>query len=153
MSIKKLVPSSQLRARRGSNGKLPKNGTPTSTAILLAPPVFAGNMAVSVCRDNRKSVSFKRHQTIILQHIHLHMIHHIFGSYNNIRELLSLNPVKTEIFRDFVSGPQMSISCSLNHFLPSFPHHQVLNSALETGRLIFRKPKLENIQHGNTVKR
>jgi len=81
------------------------------------------------------------------------MIHHIFGSYNNIRELLSLNPVKTEIFRDFVSGPQMSISCSLNHFLPSFPHHQVLNSALETGRLIFRKPKLENIQHGNTVKR
>lgn len=48
-SIKKLVPSSQLRARRGSNGKQPKNGTPSSSAILLAPPVFAGNMAVSVC--------------------------------------------------------------------------------------------------------
>ena len=115
MSVKKLVPSSQLRARRGSNGKLPKNGTPMSTAILLAPPVFAGNMAVSVCKDKSKSGSIKGHQTISLQHIHLHMIHHsflyyykththmymthyIFGCYNKICELFFLDPVKTEIF-------------------------------------------------------
>jgi len=124
MSITKLVPSSQLRARRGSNGKLPKNGTPMSTAILLAPPVFAGNMAVSVCKDNRKSVSIKGHQTISSQHIHLHMIHYVFGSCNKLHELFFLNPVKTEIFRDFVSSPWMSISCSLNHFSLPFPHHQ-----------------------------
>jgi hypothetical protein len=37
---------------------------------LLAPPVFAGNMAVSVCKDNRKSLSIKGHQTISLQHTH-----------------------------------------------------------------------------------
>jgi hypothetical protein len=82
MSIKKLVPSSQLRARRGSNGKLPKNGTPMSNAILLAPPVSAGNMAVSVCKNSRKSVSIKGHQTTSLLHLHQHMIHHIFCIYN-----------------------------------------------------------------------
>lgn len=92
MSIKKLVPSSQLRARRGSNGKLPKNGTPTSTAILLAPPVFAGNMAVSVCKNKGKSVSIKGHQTMSLQHLHLihHYILYCYKTYKCAHDTLHL---------------------------------------------------------------
>lgn len=73
ISIKKLVPSSQLRARRGSNGKEPKNGTPRSSAILLAPPVFAGNMAVSVCKTQQ--------QTTYLRHTYFQVIHWIFNIY------------------------------------------------------------------------
>jgi len=82
-SIKKLVPSSQLRARRGSNGKHPKNGTLSSAAILLAPPVFAGNMAVSVYKAEQETKHvWGEVKNKFTMHMYVQIIYWIFNIFN-----------------------------------------------------------------------